>query len=285
MSERPDALPEIDQGLRASTTHSDSRRNVRAVVAYDGSGYHGWQFQPSLLTIQGEIERALYAVTGGAVRVHGAGRTDAGVHALGQVASFEVDTRLPDPRLLSALNSHLPSAVRISVLETAPPEFHARFSAHWREYGYLLVKEESPFLSRYSFRPRPWPDLDLMNSACEDIAGERDYRAFTSQAEGPFGCHLLEAGWRACPGGLVFQVRSDRFLYRMVRFLAGACIEIGRGNRSIGHVRELLGTGDRSRVPAPAPAMGVYLLRVGYGPEWRRDAHPQVAGPLPFVIS
>ena len=259
-----------------------ARRNIRAVVAYDGSGFHGWQLQPTLPTVQGEIERALQAITGAEVRVQGAGRTDAGVHALGQVASFEVATPIPDPRLRSALNAHLPASIRIAALETAPPEFHARFSAHWRHYGYLLVREESPFLSRYAYRPRSWPELERMNAACENLAGEHDFRAFTSQPEGPYGCHLLEAGWRPWAGGLLFQVRADRFLYRMVRFLVGVCIEIGRGNREIGHLRELAGTGDRSRVAAPAPAMGVYLLRVGYGPQWRHDAQPHVAGPFPL---
>jgi tRNA pseudouridine38-40 synthase len=122
-----------------------------------------------------------------------------------------------------------------------------------------------------------------MNAACEDLTGERDFRAFTSQPEGPFGCHLLHAGWSSWAGGFFFQARSDRFLYRMVRFLVGACIEVGRGNRPIGYLREILATGDRSRAPGPAPAHGVYLLQVGYGAEWRREERP-VAGPFPFEL-
>ncbi|MEZ4653949.1 MAG: tRNA pseudouridine(38-40) synthase TruA [Candidatus Eisenbacteria bacterium] len=267
----------------ASDPSAPGTRTLRVLVAYDGSGYHGWQVQPGLPTVQGEIESALSRITGQRTRVHGAGRTDTGVHALGQVASFTLTTRIPDDRLASALNAHLPPEIRVGAVEPSPTR-STRASAHWRCYGYLLVREPSPFLSRYAFRSRPWPDPDPMNAACAELTGERDFRAFTSQPEGPFGCFLFGARWRAWSDGLVFEVRANRFLHRMVRFLVGTCLEIGRGNRPVEEMANLLESGDRRRTPAPAPSTGLYLLEVGYEEPWTGRSSASLAGPIPRVF-
>ncbi len=243
-------------------------RTYRLQVAYEGSGFHGWQFQPGLPTVQGEIERALTEITGQLVRVQGAGRTDAGVHALGQVASFRVATRVPEPRLRPALNAHLPRSIRIRAAEAAPDRFAARFSAVWRRYRYLIAREESPFLRGRVWVPRSWPDATRMRRAVEALRGELDCAAFTTQPEGPYGCLIHEARWEEWEEGLAFVIRSNRFLYQMVRIVVGTCLEIGRGKMGPEAISALLLTRDRGQAGPLAPAAGLYLTDVGYDPPW-----------------
>lgn len=254
-------------------------RAYRLLVAYDGGRLHGWQLQPGLATVQGELETALHAVTGLAVRVAGAGRTDAGVHALGQVASFRCATHVPTERLRPALNAHLPPDVRVLRAEEAPLEFHARFSASWRRYRYLLAREQSPFLRGRAWVPRGWPELEPMREAVRTLPGERDFRGFTTQPDGPFGCRVHEVDWTRWDEGCAFVIRSNRFLYQMVRILVGTCVEIGRGRREPDALRRVLEGGDRRAAGPLAPAAGLYLVDVGYEPPWPAD-HTPVA-PLP----
>jgi tRNA pseudouridine38-40 synthase len=252
-------------------------RSYRLLVAYEGSAFHGWQFQPGLPTVQGEIERALTAITGQAVRVHGAGRTDAGVHALGQVATFRVATRVPEERLRPALNAHLPRSIRIRAAGVAPDRFEARFSATWRRYRYLLAREESPFLRGRVCVPRSWPDAARMSAAAAVLPGEHDCAAFTTQPEGPYGCLVHEARWEEWDGGLAFVIRSNRFLYQMVRIVLGTCLEIGRGRMAVESMPAILASRDRRLAGPLAPAAGLYLLDVGYEPPWPGRDGP--AGP------
>ena len=239
-------------------------RLFRAQVAYDGGRFHGWQFQPAQATVQGEIERAIAAVTAHQIRVQGAGRTDAGVHALGQVCSFDLSTRLEPPRLLAALNAHLPPDIRIFHLEEAPPGFSARFSACWRRYRYFLVRRADPFRRGRAYVPRTWPDLIRMREAAPVLVGEHEFRSFTTQPEGPFGCRVEEADWDAWGGGYVFSIRSNRFLYQMVRIL----VEIGRGRIPPEAMARILAGGDRRAAGPLAPGVGLYLAEVGYDPSW-----------------
>jgi tRNA pseudouridine38-40 synthase len=252
----------------AVPTPSPPVRNYRLLVSYEGSAFHGWQFQPGLSTVQGEIERALFAITGQAVRVAGAGRTDAGVHALGQVATFRVATRVPEERLRPALNKHLPRSIHIRVAGEAPPAFAARFSATWRRYRYLLAREESPFYRGRVWVPRSWPDAALMRAAVAALPGEHECGAFTTQPEGPYGCLVHEARWEEWEGGLAFVIRSNRFLYQMVRIILGTCVEIGRGRMAPDAMGTVLASGDRRQAGPLAPAAGLYFLDVGYDPPW-----------------
>ena len=243
-------------------------RLFRAQLAYDGSRFHGWQYQPAQATVQGEIERAIAEVTARAIRVQGAGRTDAGVHAFGQVCSFEVGTRLEPCRLMAALNAHLPPDIRIFVLEEAPPGFSARFSACWRRYRYFLLRRPDPFRRGRAYVPRTWPDLSRMREASPVLIGEHEFSAFTTQPEGPFGCRVKEARWDAWPGGYLFTIRSNRFLYQMVRILVGTFLDIGRGRVSPEAMARILASGDRRAAGPLAPGVGLYLVEVGYEPPW-----------------
>lgn len=276
--ESPAPSAEEEPGPELPATSQE--RRFRALVSYDGGDYFGWQLQPEDQTIQGELERALKAIVQRDVRVHGAGRTDSGVHALGQVASFKTVTAIPVDRLRSALNWHLPAGIRIHALEEAPHDFHARFDAHWREYAYVVVQQSSPFTRRYAHTVRGSVDLARMNEACRPLLGEHDFRAFTTQPKGPYGCRLHAAEWREMETTIVFQVRSSRFLYRMVRFLVGACLEVGRDRLPVDALARLLASGNRRQGPGPAPAHALYLVAVGYDPGWPTVEVPRAIGPL-----
>lgn len=258
--------------------------SYRILIAYDGGPYHGWQFQPGLPTVQGELERAIQAITGKAIRIQGAGRTDAGVHALGQVASFRVETRIPAERLAAALNAHLPPSIRVLASAAAPAPFAARFSAHWRAYRYLLARRETPFTRGRAVVPRGWPALEPMRRALPAILGEHEFRAFTAQPDGPFGCRVHEATWEEWDEGFLFSIRSNRFLYQMVRILVGTSLEIGRGRREAESLATLLEGGDRRAAGPLAPACGLYLAAVGYDPPWPDGSLlPPRSGLLPLA--
>ncbi len=267
----PDASP--------STSATEEERRFRALVAYDGGRFHGWQFQPGLSTIQGEIERAIAATTARTIRVAGAGRTDAGVHALGQVSSFTLRTRLAPDRLRMALNAHLPPEIRIHACEEAPVGFSARQSARFRRYQYVLARRDTPFLRGRAYVPRVWPDLEAMQTAAALLPrGERDFRSLTTQPEGPYGCRLDEARWETWDLGYLFTIRASRFLYQMVRILVGTFLEIGRGRRPPEAMPQILAAQNRSAAGPLAPAHGLYLVEVGYDPPWPVADLPSVKG-------
>ena len=264
------ALPKIEQAFRA-------------LVAYDGAAYSGWQFQPNARTVQGELERALHAVTGERVRIEGAGRTDQGVHALGQIASFRVVTNLAPERLRAAMSFHLPPDIRVHRLALAPEEFSARFSARWRLYWYLLAREASPFTFRRAHTPRQWPKLDPMNEALSFLLGEWSFRGFTTQPEGPFGCYVSEARWEETPLGLTLRIRANRFLYHMVRIVVGTSLDIGMGKRPPRTMADVLLSENRSMAGPLASGDGLYLAAVGYDPPWPEAELPIDLGPAPFA--
>lgn len=258
--------------------HSLEVIRFRALVAYDGSRFHGWQAQPREATVQGELERALTAITRQKVRIQGAGRTDAGVHALGQAMNFEVATRLAPHRMEAALNAHLPPEIRVYACEEAPDGFSARFSATWRAYEYVLARDRSPFLAKYAHTPPRWPELEAMNRCAPALLGEHSFRAFTSQKDPPFGCHVHELHWSAWAGGLVFRIRADRFLYRMVRILVGTFLQIGAGQRPGSALTQVLQASDRTAAGPLAPGHALFLSAVGYRPGWPTWGEPGAIG-------
>ncbi len=257
-------LPSPESSPDPSPDPSVARR-FRAIVAYDGARFHGWQFQPGLPTVQGEIEAAIYAVTGARPRVDGAGRTDQGVHALGQVAAFTVATRLGAERLRLALNHHLPADVRLLRCQEASPRFSPRFDAHWRMYWYLLAREATPFTRGRAYTPWFWPEVERMNTGLQFLLGEWDFNAYTVASEGPYSCRIHEAHWDPTADGLRLTIRANRFLYRMVRIIVGTSIRVGTGRLRPEAMGEILGGGDRRAAGRLAPAEGLYLAHVEYG--------------------
>jgi len=246
-------------------------RNLKLVVQYDGTGYVGWQRQAAGASVQGLIEDALAPIEGSAVTVHGAGRTDAGVHALGQVASVHLETSL-DPSVLGrALNAALPDDVRVIGVEVVSDEFHARFSATGKTYEYRFVNAPfvSPFLFRYAWHvPQPL-NVDAMRAAALPLAGRHDFAAFQG-AGSPV--HSTERTIEAIEweGGadfdrpLVLRVRGDGFLRHMVRNLAGTLVEVGVGRWTPERPAEILASRSRTRAGPTAPAHGLFLVQVRY---------------------
>ena len=245
-------------------------RNVKIVLCYEGTEFAGWQVQPGLRTIQGEIESALAALEGKAVKVHGSGRTDAGVHAFGQVASFEIENELPLENLERALNHRLPPAIRVLSAEQAPPGFHARHSATAKTYEYRIWRERicPPFERRYVWH-LPYPlDERAMIEAAPRFEGERDFRSLAtndgqdkdSTVRTIHRSRLERDGPR-----LVYRVRGSGFLYNMVRNIVGTLVEVGRGNLRPVDIEPILEARDRRRAGPTAPAAGLFLVNVEYG--------------------
>lgn len=256
-------------------------RNVRFLVAYDGSKFFGWQRQDGFASVQQSIEEAILAVTACHATVQGAGRTDTGVHALGQVAHAHVDSRLQDERLLFALNAHLPESVVLRRLETCPEGFHARFQAVSKRYLYRTETSRfpSPFGQvRAHWTPHPL-DLGAMRAAAQALIGRHDFRAFSSTGS-PRASTVREVQrihFLPRKDRLDFVVQANGFLYNMVRTIAGTLLDVGRGRLSGEVVRRALESGERKIAGPTAPPGGLYLLSVQYGvPVFRGpDAGPR----------
>lgn len=237
-------------------------------VAYDGSRFFGWQRQDGFLSVQEALEDALESVTGERVTVHGAGRTDTGVHAVGQVASFHIDTRLGDDRLRHALNAALPESARVRRLETCPDDFHPRFHARSKRYLYLTctTRFRPPFGHEHAHW-MPYPlDAGAMRRAAAAMVGRHDFRAFASSGSKRkttvrrlIGVRLVLRRERAA-----FLFHGEGFLYNMVRILSGTLLDIGRGRLPVSCVEHALATGERDSVGPTAPAAGLYLLAIRY---------------------
>lgn len=242
---------------------------LRLRLAYDGTDFAGWQVQPRRRTVQGSLESALSRILDRPVRVAGSGRTDAGVHARGQVASAEVDTGLSEERLRLGLNALLPEDLRLLDLAFEEPGFHARRSATAKEYRYEIAQGEvlSPFLARYRWHYRRLLDEEAMNRAAALLLGRHDFSSFVStggQAENHRREIRLALFRRTEAGDLVFRVEADGFLYRMVRNLVGTLVEIGRGRRPPEEMAALVAARDRRLAGPTAPARGLFLERVSY---------------------
>jgi tRNA pseudouridine38-40 synthase len=243
-------------------------RNVRVKLSYDGSCFHGWQRQAGFMTVQEALEDACLELTSERVTVHGSGRTDAGVHAFGQVANFHIATRLDDDRLRHALNAHLPRGVVVRRLETCPGDFHARFSAKGKRYLYVThtARFRSPFGRSYSNWVSSALDLKAMRDAAARLRGEHDFVAFSSTGSERSttvrtigSMHVYARRER-----VAFAVQGNGFLYNMVRIIAGTLLEVGRGHRDPDCISQALSTGDRSLLGVTAPAEGLYLVSVLY---------------------
>ncbi|OGF15293.1 MAG: tRNA pseudouridine(38-40) synthase TruA [Candidatus Eisenbacteria bacterium RBG_16_71_46] len=241
-------------------------RRFCLVVAYDGTDFHGWQRQPGSRTVQGVLEEGVGAVMGGAVKLEGAGRTDAGVHARGQVASFGWATRLPARALPPLLNRVLPRDLRVVSARETGPEFHARRSATARRYAYRLLSREDLLFGRFAFRPlRPW-SADGVSRAVRPLEGCHDCAAFQAAGSGPVRtlCRIHRATWSVWEGGLRFEVVADHFLYRMVRTIVGTALALSTGPRPEAAMAVVLASRDRRRAGPPAPAHGLTLEQVFY---------------------
>jgi tRNA pseudouridine38-40 synthase len=244
---------------------------VRLDLGYDGTAFSGWAAQPSLRTVQGALEEALATLARTPVRLTVAGRTDAGVHARGQVTHVDVAPEVADdPLLLRRLNGLLPPDVRVRAAGRAPEGFDARFSAVWRRYAYRVADGPADPLRRHD--TLAWPrrlDEAALAAACAPLLGEHDFAAFCRRREGATTVRaLLDLAWaRDGDGVLVLTVRADAFCHSMVRSLVGALLAVGEGRRPPEWPGSLLARDQRADDVAVAPPHGLCLVEVGYPPD------------------
>jgi len=249
-------------------------RSVQLVLHYDGARFSGWQRQPHERTVQGELEAAVSKLCGTPIAVVGAGRTDAGVHARGQAAGVRVPEKWSALALRRSMNAILPDDVWIAAAFEMRDEFHPRYSAVSRSYSYYVGTDDfasSPFRRNTELVWKKPSDLGRLAAAAQAIRGEHCFRAFAVKGTAPehdeHRCTVFDAAWREREGGLVFDIRADRFLHHMVRFLVGTMLEIGEGKHDPGRMTELLAMDDNSNVSQPAPPHGLFLEKVEYPQE------------------
>ncbi len=244
-------------------------KNIRLLIQYDGTDYAGWQRQRNLPTIQGVLEDAIRKITGEDIHIHGAGRTDAGVHAIAQVANFYTKSALTPHELKRAINAHLPEDIVIAAAEEVPPEFHARKDAKRKVYLYVILHRDfpSPIWRRYSWWVRWSLDIDLMKKASDLLRGTHDFSSFTNT--GRSSLSTVRTIYRAeliqkKSGFLLFEIEADGFLKQMVRVIVGTLVEVGRGRMDIDRFSLLLRKKERRLAGPTAPARGLFLKEVKY---------------------
>lgn len=237
-------------------------------LEYDGTGYAGWQIQPNGATIQQKVEEALEKVLRETIRVHGSGRTDAGVHGRGQVAHFDTSSVLPLENIRAGANTYLPANIAIIRAEDVGPDFHARYSARGKVYRYkvFLGATRSPFLLDYAFRVSVPLNIDNMVIAARTLTGKNDFSAFEAAGSSIQDKvrELSRLDIRRKNKLLEFELQADGFLYKMVRNIVGTLLEVGKGNLSSEDVKNILESKDRTRAGPTAPPHGLYLYRVIY---------------------
>lgn len=244
---------------------------IKFTVAYDGTRFFGWQKQAQDPTVQGELERAFTALSrdGGRVVVHGAGRTDAGVHAAAMVGHICADLPVPADRLAHAVNTHLPPDIVVLDAVVAPDDFHARFAAVGKRYDYTIRLHAfaHPLDRRTTWRVDPNLDVAAMRAAAALFVGEHDFTSLTTQADdGPEDRvrRLTRCDWIRAGDHLRLEVEGEGFLRNMVRTLVGTLVDVGRGKRTVESIPDLLLARDRRLAGATAPAHGLCLMRVDY---------------------
>ncbi len=243
--------------------------NFKLILEYDGTAYHGWQKQKSERTVQGELEKALSAMTRQKIIVNGSGRTDAGVHALGQVASFHCDTRLSPENFQQGVNSLLDDDIVVRDCCLAPPDFHARYSALAKTYRYQILNRRTPsaIYRNYAWFLRKPLDINAMRQALPPITGEHDFAAFEG-AGSPRSTTIREVTQITLEekpeGFLCLEITANGFLRYMVRNIVGTLADIGSGKRAPEEMKQILAGRDRSLASPTAPPHGLFLITVKY---------------------
>jgi tRNA pseudouridine38-40 synthase len=242
-------------------------RNFKLTVEYDGTDFHGWQRQPGLRTVQGTLEEAVQSALRQSAPVQGAGRTDAGVHAVGQVCNFVVDTEWTPVGVGGAVASLLPEDIRIRRVDEVAIGFHARFSATGRRYTYYLRTEPTAIWRRFAHVVTYPLDLDAMRAAAQGLIGEKDFASFTPvrSADVATVCDLRDLAIQRKEDVVAITLRADHFLHHMVRVMVGTLIEVGRGRMAPEQMEDVLCKKDRGAAGPTIPPNGLFLMEVEYG--------------------
>lgn len=240
-------------------------------LAYDGTHYCGWQIQPNGVSIQSKIHEALHIALKSPLFVVGSGRTDAGVHALAQVAHFEHAEEVDTYRLLAALNGLLPVDIRIKSIEQVPLDFHAQYSAIAKTYHYHLYLEQvmDPFRRLYTYQVRRKIDLKLLQKAAQRFIGTHDYTTFANEAHAGSASRdpvrtLKRLDVIPEEGGIRLEFEADGFLYKMVRNIVGTLLEVASGKRALYEIETLFAAKDRRKAGRAVPPQGLFLVKVDY---------------------
>lgn len=243
--------------------------NIKLTISYDGTNYHGWQRQKDKVTIQQTLESALEKILNKKIILTGAGRTDAGTHAIAQIANFKIDRiRIPLNKLSVALNSTLPNDIRVLSSEIVHENFHAQKSAKSKIYLYVILNNpvQSPFSARYSWHIPHKINLNRMRRAVKMLKGKHDFKSFMSVGSNMKSTvrNLIEIKIKKKNSQIIFTFEADGFLKQMVRNITGTLVEIGSGKREPEEILKILNAKDRTKVGVCAPAKGLFLLEVNY---------------------
>ena len=241
-------------------------RNLKLVMEYDGTDFHGFQIQPDLRTVQGMIESVLQELLSEEIRLTGAGRTDEGVHACGQVANFGTSSDMPCHVLKRALNSRLPADIVVRSAEEVSQNFHSRFSAKSRVYQYDIYIVRSPIRRRYAWHVKYNLNMGQMEKAADVFVGTHDFASFcvAKSAVDESSSVVYSSLWRREGNVLQYEIEANRFLHNMVRVMVGTMVDVGRGRHSVEDVAQILETKDRRRAGPTAPPHGLFLMAVKY---------------------
>ena len=245
-------------------------RNIKLTIEYDGTAYHGWQIQAKDITIQKTIEKALSTMTREKIRLSGSGRTDAGVHALGQVANFKTDSKISADAFFAGLNSLLPDDIVITACEKVEDDFHARFSAKIKTYQYRIFNRPLAIAigRQYAWHIKKKLDVSAMQKAAEHIIGTQDFKSF--EGTGSPRAHTIRTVIHAEvaekeDGYLIFEITANGFLRYMVRNLIGTLADVGLLKTTPDEFRQILEAKNRDLAGATAPSQGLFLVNVSYG--------------------
>lgn len=252
-------------------------KNILLTIEYDGTGFSGWQIQPQKRTVQGEIQRCLEKICGIRVEISGTGRTDAGVHALGQRASFKGEFGIPVERMARVMNNLLPGDIKILEVKEMPESFHARFDAKGKTYVYKILNssEKNVFMRNYFYCLDRFLDAEKMAAAAEFFIGTHDFAAFMSAGSTPqkttvrtiYDYRVKEVFSQSGERQLHLEVTGDGFLYNMVRIMTGTLVEVGLGKLKPEDISGIIQSGERSRAGRTAPPQGLYLAEVYFNAE------------------
>jgi len=243
-----------------------SERMVKLIVEYDGSDFSGWQVQPNKRTVQEEIETAIAKITRQSTRITAAGRTDAGVHATGQVANFRTSTTIETKRLMLALNGNLPRDVSIVAIEDVPREFHARFDATARTYRYKIADHRVSIGRNYAWHVKYGLSHELLERAVEPLHGLLNLKGLSrGDEDDDYETVIFKNSWTFEENFMIFEISAIRFFHNAVRRIVGTAVEIARGAVDENLMEQILETGDRTISGPAAPARGLCLVHVAYG--------------------
>ncbi len=235
-------------------------QRIKLVIEYDGTDFYGWQFQPQKRTVQGEIEKALRIIYNRKIRIEGSGRTDKGVHALGQVATLNVSEKLTPLELNDAINGNTGCDILVKECTQVSPDFHARYSAKSRIYQYQIYNGKSVFHQRYFYQAKGKLGLPLMRKACKEIVGERDFSCLATKDKGTCNIKIININKE---GDIIYiKVEADHFLRRLVLGIVGLLLAVGEEKLNLNDVLKVIS--GKTRRPPVAPPQGLFLLKVLY---------------------